>query len=376
VRSAAAESVVHEVWRRICVVGNGATRMTADRMAAQRAPGGDVLRAVVLLGAILVGGGVGHALMPSIYHRVPLSDMRVEMIVDALRRKDIAPQIALFGNSITGSALHDTSLSKALPGEPFVVNLSTPLQGLAEAFLLYQELWPSTWIVVQQVTPWDIVEREPFARFRFNAYYAFGYRPTARTAEILSDAFGPETAKQLAAGDAAQRFEERWVVSRLLDIAFWLNLPTQLYLDSRGRDVFFFWNNNTRLDDRLFRFILRHWQVHLSKADPIAFEAKRNLVKASIVELERSRRRAVLWVPPIHPEIRQQSSPAVWRQFEVLLADARAAGAVVIDLRAEEGDDGFRDSVHFKLDATERITKALAAGLQAAGLFPRKPAAD
>ncbi len=331
-------------------------------------------RTIWFVVAILLGGALAHAAMPRIFRAMPLGNMRIEIILDALRRKDLKPEIAVFGSSVVAAAVHDVTLSQAVPGAPLVVNLSTPLQALPEAYLLYQELPPSTWLVIQQMTPWEFIERDPISSNKYNVYRFFGYRPNARTAETLGEVFGEPVLEMLDSSDVAQTFRQRWVVSRLLDVAFWLNLRATLYLESLGGDVFFFANNNFRLNDDLVRFLLRHWEATLSDPDPATFERKRKLVRLVVDELRQTGRRIVFFVPPIHPDIRRNSSPTAWEWFEQLLGEARASGAIVIDLRAAEDDPAFRDALHVKAEATERVTALLAQELVAAGLWPRSPA--
>ena len=333
-----------------------------DARAGASAAGGFIL-------LMLVGAALAHAAMPHIFHAMPLNNMRVEIVLDALHRRDLRPEIAIFGNSVTASAIHDTTVSSELPGRPLIYNLATQAQSMGEAYLVYQDLPPSISLVVQQVSPWEFVEEEPFGKNKFNAYYSFGYRPTDHTISVLGAVFGEPTADLMRSSDTAETFRSRWVVSRLFDVAFWLHLKSTLYLDSLGRDVFFFANINRRANDDLFGVLVRHWQSILSTPSATAFERKRALLKIAIDDVRRSGRRPICWVPPIHPDLRRKTDGKAWDWFEQMLAEARAQGAGVVDLRAIEEDDGFRDAMHLKLDATERVSRAFARELVAAGFW-------
>ena len=317
---------------------------------------------------MLGGAALGHLAMPAIFRLFPLAGLRVEVVLDAIRRPDLNPAVVVFGSSISATAIHDTTLSAGLPTKPLVMNLSTPLQSVGEAALMYQDLHPSTRVVIQQLTPWELVERDPFTRIRFNAYYSLGYRPKPRTVEILSSAFGEEMRRTLTASEFEQTFRQRWVVSRVFDVAFWINLPIVLYVEAIRPDVFLFLNDNRRADDNLYRFMIRRTVSTLSTLDQIAFERKRTLLPLLVREHQKAGRTPVFFVPPFHPEVRRMTPELLWTWFDQLLAEARAAGAGVVDLREALDDRGFRDGVHLTLDGTEATTAALAKRLVEDGL--------
>ena len=330
-------------------------------------------RATFFLAMMLAGAALAHVAMPGIFHLVPNASLRVEVVLDALGRNDLKPEVVIFGSSISATAIHDTTLTAELPTKPLVMNLSTQLQSLAEAAMLYQDLPPSTRLVIQQLTPWELVEREPLTGVRFNAYYSFGYRPEPATVELLSSSYGEGMRRTLTASHFEQTFRQRWIVSRLFDVAFWVNLPIVLYVEAIRPDVFFFFNDNRRAGDDQYRFMLRRTVALLSAPDDVAFERCRKLLPLVTRTLEETGRTLVLFVPPFHPEIRAQTPPRLWARFDQLIAEARAAGARVVDLRDTLDDGGFRDGVHLTLDATESITRALAKGLVDAGLDPKAP---
>jgi hypothetical protein len=328
-------------------------------------------RATFFLAMMLAGAALAHLAMPSLFHLVPNASLRVEVVLDALARNDLKPEVVIFGSSISATAIHDTTLSAGLPTKPLVMNLSTQLQSLAEAAMLYQELPPSTRLVVQQLTPWELVEREPLTGVRFNAYYSFGYRPEPATVELLSSSFGDAMHRTLTASHFEQTFRQRWIVSRLFDVAFWVNLPIVLYVEAIRPDVFFFFNDNRRAGDEQYRFMLRRTVSQLSAPDDVAFEQCRKLLPLLTRHLKETGRTLVLFVPPFHPEIRTKTPSLLWKRFDQLIAEARRAGAGIVDLRDALDDGGFRDGVHLTLDATESITRALAKGLVDAGLDPK-----
>ena len=327
-------------------------------------------RAIFFLVTMLAGAALAHLAMPSIFRLVPNAGLRVEVVLEALARTDLKPEIVIFGSSISATAIHDTTLSAALPTKPLVMNLSTQLQSIAEAAMLYQELHPSTGVVIQQLTPWELVEREPLTGVRFNAYYSFGYRPEPATVELLASSFGEGMRRTLTASHFEQTFRQRWIVSRLFDVAFWVNLPIVLYVEAIRPDVFFFFNDNRRASEEQYRFMLRRTVSRLSAPDDVAFEHCRRLLPLLARRLEKSGRKLVFFVPPLHPEVRAKTPELLWARFDQLLADARDAGAGIVDLRDALDDGGFRDGVHLTLDATEAITRSLAKGLIDAGLKP------
>ncbi|MGH7804762.1 MAG: hypothetical protein ACREQJ_10470, partial [Candidatus Binatia bacterium] len=88
--------------------------------------------------AMMFGGAaLAHVAMPGIFHLVPHASLRVEVVLDALANPELTPEIVIFGSSISATALHDTTLSAELPTKPLVMNLSTQLQSIGEAALMY-----------------------------------------------------------------------------------------------------------------------------------------------------------------------------------------------------------------------------------------------
>ena len=308
--------------------------------------------------------------MPFIFQAVPLGSLRVGTILQALGNRDWNPRIVVFGNSITATAVHAKALSEHLAGAPVVLNLSSAAQTLPESYMLYQEVAPSVRVVIQTFTPWDLTDRKPFPRNRYNAYYGFGYRPNPHTIDVLSRVLGDPTGELLRSSEAAETFRSRWVASRFLDVAFWMNLPAALRYEETAKDVFFFEGSNERLDDAANRFLLQERASRLSAEDPVTFAERRELLRIATRETRDANRSFVLFVPPLHPDIRRLIAPEVSRSFDLLLEEERVSGIEVIDVRDSEPDGAFRDALHLKGEAAARVTRTVAERLSAARLWP------
>ncbi|MGH7803822.1 MAG: hypothetical protein ACREQJ_05700, partial [Candidatus Binatia bacterium] len=314
---------------------------------------------LLLLGSLVCGAAIAHAVMPHVFRAFPLASIGVETAVSALR-DEAAPDIVLFGSSITASGVDPQALSRGLSGNPRVYNLASPAQTLAESVLIGQDLPKSTRVVVQELSPWELVTVNPFAPNKLNAYFSFGYQPTERTIDILGEVFGESMVLTLRSSEAMHTFRSRWVVSRLLDASFWLNLNNQLEMEETLRDVSFFAAEQGRVDDRVMAILVSKWAGMFSDPKPEIFARKRRLMELTVGELGISGRKVLVYVPPIHPQIRARISMPFSEWLDALLETAREAGADTINLAADESESEFHDALHLSAAAAARTTQALA----------------
>lgn len=104
----------------------------------------------------------------------------------------------------------------------------------------------------------------------------------------------------------------------------------------------------------------------MKSPDPVAFTRKRELLRIAGDEIGRAGKRLVLFVPPLHPEIRAAMKPPLSEWFQAMLD---SPGAAVFDHRDSEDDPSFRDGLHLNAEAAERVTRRLAEELRATGVW-------
>jgi len=320
-----------------------------------------------LIAAFLACGLLmAHAVMPLLFRSIVSDLSRIGVDVVALHRDDVRPQIVAFGNSVTASGIDPDALSAALPNHPLVLNLSGPVQSLAESYLYYQDLPSSVCTIVQMLIPFELSVPVPFSATKFNAYYIFGYRPTAETVSVLRDAFGEAAIEMMDDSDSAQRFRARRQLSRLLDMSYWRARISTPDVDRWATDVFFFPAHRERMSDAEVRYTIDFWAYYLRALDPDAARSKPRLTRA-IIDAVRAKRRRIVWlVPPMHPAVRAAAAPEVTSAFDALLPSLHVPGtSEVLDLREAVAERDFRDGAHLMIAGAEQVTQALAKRLRA-----------
>jgi len=314
----------------------------------------------LLLVALGAGIALPYAAMPALFPRIPTDLSRVRLVLEALRDAARQPEVVVFGSSRVMSGVDARQLSQALPSRPLAYNLSSPGQSLAESYLFYQELPAGVRVVVQMASLAELASPHTLERQKFNAFYLNGYRPNARTREVLGDAFGDPLLEILDASDASQRFQGRWALRQLVDTSLRRWLRRDLTLSNAERDLFHPQGYTERFPpDKRARAIARRVKT-VSGNDLVIDTHKKQLLDAMVADAAEAGRTVVLFIPPTHPTVHEAMPEASFAKLEELLAElSMGSGVRVADTTHVLTAEHFVDDVHPTNEGAVLVTRRL-----------------
>ena len=260
---------------------------------------------VVLLLSTLAGVAFSYLLLPSFFRVVPNDLSRLSRILAALHSPNSHPKVCFFGNSVVMNGIDGGRLSKLLPGQPEVWNLSSTGQQLFESVLLQQDLPDSTEVVVQGIFA-NTMERPPsISRNKYNALVMYGFRPNRQTLE-WADRFLPDDSRRyIRASPWQHRFDARWALRSGFDTSLRTLMRRDLTVERAEQDLYYPRAYTRKVDNKALRVQLEGF---ISLHPPGEFRPDPQM-EALIAELARRYRqrgiRFVLWILPRHPEYRR-----------------------------------------------------------------------
>ncbi|HWW59863.1 MAG TPA: hypothetical protein VN181_00720 [Thermoanaerobaculia bacterium] len=121
-------------------------------------------RTILLAAAILAGAALAWLSLPFVLRHAHDETARLDAILDACH--SAKPRIVILGNSTGMFGVDARQLTRSLPSHPPAMNFCMPAQLLGEALLIERQLPPSTELVVQLVTFWQLEDAEVPNRLR------------------------------------------------------------------------------------------------------------------------------------------------------------------------------------------------------------------
>ena len=303
-----------------------------------------------LAAAVAAGALFAWFVAPALFGLFPTDVTRTQVILEALEAAREAPaegpELIIFGSSVAMASVDMEQMYAALDQPLQGWNLSSTGQSPLESYLYYQELPASVKLIVQTLSVPTLNHGDMLDEQKYNAFYMYGYRPDARTAESMSRILGAQMAALFAKSDYAQRFESRWVVRQAADRFMRGLLRKDLSIERAMRDLKF---PNSGAQEVSVQAIRAEF-ARTKRTEPSTFAG--NAPKLTFLSEMAERARAhgsdiVFVLLPMHPEDYNYRGQQYFADARRQLAEfAQANNITLLDGIDVVPADNYADMVH------------------------------
>ena len=302
-------------------------------------------RIILFVGAVLAGV-LAAALVITVLFRVLPSDMtRIQVLLDALRADEPAPQFIVFGDSTARDGIDTRVISKLLPGNPLGYNFGAPNQTLGEVALLLQNVPESCETIVLYANP-RRASRHMVPAQKLSGYYLYGYRLQDETKSFLRSIYG-DSQEGLDKNFFEHAFGSRWIVRSTIDTFARNLLRPDLAIEQANYDLFFPHSGEKKLTGKaLQRNIATHWGTQ--NQIRFRYQETTTTLLTNLVDLAHDKElRVVVVSAPVNPavfhRIRNDFIPRATEFYDSFAATNDVLHVNAMTLLEEED---FKDAVH------------------------------
>jgi len=300
--------------------------------------------------------------------------VRVKNIYSALRSEDLPkPEIVIMGNSVVMNGIDGQLMSKNLPQNPTVWNLSSPGQNLLESILILEEIDFPIQSVIIGILP-DMLTKPQINihKNKLIAYRIYQYRPSDETINIFSSTVDDQTRRLLNQSQWRTVVESRWIVRAYIDNGIMRSILNDLTWERAETDLFYPVAYTKKLSATRHESVIR--QLHKQRGSE---EGKLPFENQRILEYywERLNKRGIklyILILPEHPNQIKLSENGYYNNLEHDL-DSLVDGKnnfYLINLYNLLPKDDFVDHVHPYQTGADKLTTSLAKQLQTSHVNP------
>lgn len=315
-------------------------------------------RLSLFIGAILAGVAVAILIAPLLFRIVPSDLTRIQVLLDALRSDEYAPEFIVLGSSVARDGLDARIISEELPGQPPGFNFGSPGQGMTEALMLAQEMPESVNTVVQVLGSMALKGVTMIDENKYNAYYMYGLRLNENVAHRLRTIYG-EKAAILDDGYLDHAFRSRWAVRQLLDTTMRRLLREDLNLDRSTYDLYFPSSMGAPVSEQQLVIQLRN--AYGRRETPFTASKQHMAQLAELAKrTKQAGRRFVLVLAPINP----RALPLLTEDFtdtanQFFSEFAATHDFLLIDAQSALSADLFVDALHPSVEGADRFSRLI-----------------